>query len=99
MVQAFVLSLIWGPVGIALGYWVFSAIVAARSRKEAVMRVLADRRLRDRSARFDARLRRSGQVPALVARGIVRHTSGDTRGDLPAGSRRPCRRQPPVSRP
>ena len=53
MVQAFVLFLIYGPVGITLGCWVFSAIVAVRSRKEAVVRVLTDRRARDGSGRIN----------------------------------------------
>jgi hypothetical protein len=52
MGEAFVLSLIFGPLGITLGCWVFSAIVAARSHKEAVVRVLADRRTRRPSGRF-----------------------------------------------
>jgi len=53
MVNAFVLSLICGPIGVTLGCWLFSAIVAARSQKEAVVCVLSQGRtpLR-RSRRF-----------------------------------------------
>jgi len=39
MIQAFVLSLIYGPVVVTLGCWLFSAISSAPSKKEAVVRV------------------------------------------------------------
>lgn len=56
MIQAFVLSLICGPVAVTLGLWLISAIVAARSPKEAVVRVLVDRRTRSTSRDLSRRL-------------------------------------------
>ena len=49
MVQALVLSLIYGPAAVTLACWVLSATLVARSQKEAVVRVLVDRRRQDSS--------------------------------------------------
>jgi len=48
MVNAFILSLICGPVGVTFGCWLFFAIAAAQSHNEAVVCVLVDRSARNR---------------------------------------------------
>ena len=41
MVETLVFSLIYGPVAVTLGYWLFSAIHAPRASQEAVVLILS----------------------------------------------------------
>jgi hypothetical protein len=43
MVDSVIFSLIYGPVVVTLGCWVFFAIEAGRANKEAVVRILSHR--------------------------------------------------------
>ncbi|MBV8439019.1 MAG: hypothetical protein JO312_00400, partial [Hyphomicrobiales bacterium] len=49
MIQAFVLSLIFGPLAVTLALWLLYATVASRAQKEAVVHILVDRRPRSQS--------------------------------------------------
>ena len=51
MVQTLVFSLIYGPVAVTLGCWLFCAIGAARARKEVVVVILSQDRRRLHSRR------------------------------------------------
>ena len=105
MVDAFVLSLTWGPVGVTLGCWLFSVIVAARSHKEAVVRVLADRQsscsCRARQCTpYTPELATGGadplrtKLPAAARR--LELSCNEIFGELPAGS---PKTMPPASGP
>jgi hypothetical protein len=60
MVQTLVFSLIYGPVAVTLGCWLFCAIGAARARQEAeiILILSRDRRRFVRGARRSARVGR-----------------------------------------
>jgi len=49
MIKAFVLSLMWAPVAVTLACWLSSAIVGARSHREAIVRVLVEKKARTAS--------------------------------------------------
>ena len=49
MIQAFVLSLIFGPLALTLALWLLSATVASQAQKEAVVPIWVDRRPRSQS--------------------------------------------------
>jgi hypothetical protein len=48
MVDSVIFSLIYGPVVVTLGCWLFFAIEASRANKEAVVRILSRRQRLDR---------------------------------------------------
>ena len=58
MVQTLVFSLIYGPVAVTLGCWLFCAISAARARQEAEVVLISSRD----SRRFFRGARRSARV-------------------------------------
>jgi hypothetical protein len=47
MIDSVIFSLIYGPVVVTLGCWLFFAIEAGRANKEAVVRILSDRQRLD----------------------------------------------------
>jgi hypothetical protein len=48
MVDSVIFSLIYGPVVVTLGCWLFFAIEAGRAKKEAVVRILSHNQRLDR---------------------------------------------------
>ena len=56
MVQTLVFSLIYGPVAVTLGCWLFCAIGAARARQEAAILISSQDRHRLHSRRPQKRL-------------------------------------------
>ena len=75
MVQTFVFSLIYGPVAVTLGCWLFSAIGAARARQVAVVLISSQDRRGLRSERPDCPVAPGAAEPTrLAARDIVGHT-------------------------
>ena len=48
MLDSVIFSLIYGPVVVTLGCWLFFAIEASRANKEAVVRILSRRQRLDR---------------------------------------------------
>ena len=48
MLNSVIFSLIYGPIVVTLGCWMFFAIEASRAHKEAVVRILSRRQRLDR---------------------------------------------------
>jgi hypothetical protein len=48
MLDSVIFSLIYGPIVVTLGCWMFFAIEASRAHKEAVVRILSRRQRLDR---------------------------------------------------
>ena len=75
MVQTLIFSLIYGPVAVTLGCWLFCAIGAARARQVAVILISSRDRRRLRSERPYRPVAPGAAEPArLAARDIVGHT-------------------------
>ena len=68
MVQTLVFSLIYGPVAVTLGCWLFCAIGAARARQEAEVILNSSR---DWRASFEALV----EVPVSAGRSLGRSAS------------------------
>jgi hypothetical protein len=43
MIEPVIFSLIYGPIAVTLGYWLFFAVEADRANKKAVVRILSHR--------------------------------------------------------